>query len=580
MKNLLLLFCVSFTLGLNAQKIINSNPFTTAGGDLRGTYPNPQVGVGKVGSVNITTGLRDSIQRFRHDTTIYHIVDGNVNYGFIINTLGRYNRVSIIVLGETGFAQGVVMPSGSDTIRNTEFNITYLAEDTTSSLQIAAFDGFALFYSPPTISDGGIVLRSLAHGKTATLRVIEQNGAWFWMSSVSQNIYLESIGEGGTGITAGTGDVTFSGTGSVTTTIAADAVTSAKILNGTIVSADIANQTVDSLDIKNGVITTVKIATDAVTSSRVLDNSLTGSDLTYLTLRAGTTSNASLQLTPGSDKTTLTGGEILYNGSRVAVGIGSNKRRIPVTNDVSPSNGQIPIGNGSDYTVANITAGTGLTVTNGSGSITVGETVAKVASVSMVNADVDISTQVNSTLITHVNGYYSTGLYTITIPVPSASLVGRMIIVNVNATAIGNGYLINSASGSNEFWGVNPTSNPTNFAPAAFASDGWNVSLYTTVTYTCRQINSTYYWVRDTYFDTFWGQSWKGYKTAVTGTTLTFTEYVPDGAYVQEKLRLYKNGLFMIPGVDYTATDNYPAVTVTLTDAAISGDKWYFTYQY
>ena len=36
----------------------------------------------------------------------------------------------------------------------------------------------------------------------------------------------------------------------------------------------------------------------------------------------------------------------------------------------TPSNGQIPIGNGSGYTVTNITGGSGITVTNGSGSIT------------------------------------------------------------------------------------------------------------------------------------------------------------------------------------------------------------------
>lgn len=36
-----------------------------------------------------------------------------------------------------------------------------------------------------------------------------------------------------------------------------------------------------------------------------------------------------------------------------------------------PSNGQIPIGNGTNYVAASITAGTGITVTPGSGSITI-----------------------------------------------------------------------------------------------------------------------------------------------------------------------------------------------------------------
>lgn len=37
----------------------------------------------------------------------------------------------------------------------------------------------------------------------------------------------------------------------------------------------------------------------------------------------------------------------------------------------TPSNGQIPIGNGTDYTAATITAGSGITVTNGSGTISI-----------------------------------------------------------------------------------------------------------------------------------------------------------------------------------------------------------------
>jgi hypothetical protein len=40
----------------------------------------------------------------------------------------------------------------------------------------------------------------------------------------------------------------------------------------------------------------------------------------------------------------------------------------------TPSNGQIPIGNGTGYTSANITAGTGISVTNGAGSISIAST--------------------------------------------------------------------------------------------------------------------------------------------------------------------------------------------------------------
>jgi hypothetical protein len=39
-----------------------------------------------------------------------------------------------------------------------------------------------------------------------------------------------------------------------------------------------------------------------------------------------------------------------------------------------PTNGQIPVGNGSGYTLATLTAGTNISITNGSGSVTISAT--------------------------------------------------------------------------------------------------------------------------------------------------------------------------------------------------------------
>lgn len=49
---------------------------------------------------------------------------------------------------------------------------------------------------------------------------------------------------------------------------------------------------------------------------------------------------------------------------------------LPVANGgtgitTTPTNGQIPIGNGTNYTAATLTAGTGISITNASGSITI-----------------------------------------------------------------------------------------------------------------------------------------------------------------------------------------------------------------
>jgi len=63
-----------------------------------------------------------------------------------------------------------------------------------------------------------------------------------------------------------------------------------------------------------------------------------------------------------------TSGTLLQSGTAVTPaqgGIGAT---------ATPANGQIPIGNGTNYTPATLTAGTGISVTNGAGSISIAST--------------------------------------------------------------------------------------------------------------------------------------------------------------------------------------------------------------
>lgn len=197
------------------------------------------------------------------------------------------------------------------------------------------------------------------------------------------------------------------------------------------------------------------------------------------------------------------------------------------------------------------------------------------AHVSAIDANVDITAQVNSSITTYVSCYLSVlGDRTITLPAPSSTLAGRSVVTSYTAAGDG-GYNLYWDATTGDFWYTNATTG----IPGANALDGWNVGRFTTFVHVCRQINGTWYWVRDSYFDPFIGFSAVESKTSVTGTTLTFTSSIPTGAYLSSKVMLFKNGLLLAETTDYTITDNDP-LTITLVSASISGDKWRYVFKY
>lgn len=95
----------------------------------------------------------------------------------------------------------------------------------------------------------------------------------------------------------------------------------------------------------------------------------TSDPASFLHLAPGTTTVSPLKLTSGTNLTSATAGSMEYDGSNIYFSPSTTRKRFPLTNNATPSNGQIPIGNGTDYTVANITGSNGVTVTNGAGTI-------------------------------------------------------------------------------------------------------------------------------------------------------------------------------------------------------------------
>jgi hypothetical protein len=85
----------------------------------------------------------------------------------------------------------------------------------------------------------------------------------------------------------------------------------------------------------------------------------------------------------------LNGSTSGYSQLQAAAVAASNTLTLPASNGAlvaqstttAPTNGQIPIGNGTDYTAATITQGTGITVTNGAGTITIANSGGTVTSI-------------------------------------------------------------------------------------------------------------------------------------------------------------------------------------------------------
>lgn len=93
--------------------------------------------------------------------------------------------------------------------------------------------------------------------------------------------------------------------------------------------------------------------------------------LLHLGAGTATASTAPLKFTAGTNLTTPEAGVMEFDGTNFYLSPSTTRKRIVLSNDATPSVGQIPIGNGIDYTLATLTASNGVAITNASGSITI-----------------------------------------------------------------------------------------------------------------------------------------------------------------------------------------------------------------
>jgi len=122
------------------------------------------------------------------------------------------------------------------------------------------------------------------------------------------------------------------------------------------------------------------------------------------------------------------------NGKEGIITILSTTKGGTGVNGSAASNGKLLIGNGTGYTLANITAGTGVSVTNGSGTITIANTGVSTLHEGDTggNATGGTITLAHGTSGTDVN--YSASGTTFTINIPNASSTARGLITNGSQT--------------------------------------------------------------------------------------------------------------------------------------------------
>jgi hypothetical protein len=205
------------------------------------------------------------------------------------------------------------------------------------------------------------------------------------------------------------GDATMSSTGALT------------IASGVVSNTELANMPANTLkgNITGGAAapTDVTIAslqgTTATTFAAGNDSRITGALQTtggtltgMLTLATGSTTLSPLRIPAGTLVTTPVSGNIESDGTSLYYTNSTPTRQKLAAYTGTPANGQLLIGNGTGFSLANVTQGAGVTITNSAGGITIAATGSggTVTAVSSANADIGVATGTTTPVLTLNSG--------------------------------------------------------------------------------------------------------------------------------------------------------------------------------
>ncbi|MBI4547588.1 MAG: hypothetical protein HY707_06400 [Ignavibacteriae bacterium] len=292
-------------------------PAGTAGGDLTGTYPNPTIATGAVTSAKIATGAVGSTQ----------IADGGVANADLANDAVNAAKIADGTIGTSDLANGAVTNAKlatdavtstnilNSTIQRADVQTTFKApySDTADYAKGAPPAGNAGgdltgTYPNPTIASNAVTSTKLADGSVTSTKILDGTIQRANVQSTFKAPYADTSDYAKVAPPGGSAGGDLTGT-YPNPTIAASAVTTAKLADGS----------VNSAKIFDGAVATVDMADGSVTSAKIADGTITGLDISTtaaLNIASLTTSgNVGIGTTNPTERLEIRGDAIRHSSS-------------------------------------------------------------------------------------------------------------------------------------------------------------------------------------------------------------------------------------------------------------------------